>query len=91
MTPKYHIKFFWSQADGASVADVPDLRSCSAFGDTPAEALAEVEKAGGVACGRPGGQPADPGAAIRGQKTSRRLTGTDSFSALPARAPERFG
>ncbi len=24
---------------------MPDLRSCSAFGDTPAEALAEVEKA----------------------------------------------
>jgi predicted RNase H-like HicB family nuclease len=24
---------------------VPDLQSCSAFGDTPAEALAEVEKA----------------------------------------------
>ena len=24
---------------------IPDLRSCSAFGDTPAEALAEVEKA----------------------------------------------
>jgi len=24
---------------------VPDLRSCSAFGDSPAEALAEVEKA----------------------------------------------
>ena len=45
MTPKYHIKFFWSEADGAWVADVPDLRSCSGFGDTPAEALAEVEKA----------------------------------------------
>jgi predicted RNase H-like HicB family nuclease len=27
------------------VADVPDLRSCSAFGDSPAEALAEVGKA----------------------------------------------
>jgi len=24
---------------------VPDLKSCSAFGDTPAEALAEVETA----------------------------------------------
>jgi predicted RNase H-like HicB family nuclease len=24
---------------------VPDLRSCSAFGDSPAEALAEVDKA----------------------------------------------
>ena len=45
MTPRYHINLFWSEADSAWVADVPDLRSCSAFGDTPAEALAEVEKA----------------------------------------------
>jgi predicted RNase H-like HicB family nuclease len=45
MTPKYHINRFWSEADGAWVADVPDLRSCAAFGDTPSQALAEVEKA----------------------------------------------
>lgn len=45
MTAKYHIDLFWSEADGAWVADVPDLKSCSAFGDTPAEALAEVERA----------------------------------------------
>ena len=45
MTPKYRINLFWSEADSAWVADVPDLQSCSAFGDTPGEALAEVEKA----------------------------------------------
>ncbi len=45
MTAKYHIDLFWSEEDDAWVADVPDLQSCSAFGDTPAEALAEVEKA----------------------------------------------
>ena len=45
MPPKYHINLFWSEADGAWVAAVPDLQSCSAFGDTLAEALAEVEKA----------------------------------------------
>lgn len=45
MMPKYHINLFWSESDGAWVADVPDLCSCSAFGDSPAEALAEVEKA----------------------------------------------
>jgi len=45
MMPKYHINVFWSEADAAWIADVPDLKSCSAFGDTPAEALAEVEKA----------------------------------------------
>jgi predicted RNase H-like HicB family nuclease len=45
MTAKYHINLFWSEPDGAWVADVPDLRPCSALGDTPAEALAEVETA----------------------------------------------
>jgi predicted RNase H-like HicB family nuclease len=45
MTAKYHINLFWSELDGAWVADVPDLQSCSAFGDSPAQALAEVEKA----------------------------------------------
>jgi predicted RNase H-like HicB family nuclease len=45
MIPKYHIKLFWSEPDNAWVADVPDLQSCSAFGDTPAEALAEIEQA----------------------------------------------
>ena len=45
MTPKYDINLFWSEADGAWVANVPDLRSRAAFGDTPAEALAEVEEA----------------------------------------------
>jgi predicted RNase H-like HicB family nuclease len=42
MMPKYHINLFWSEPDGASVADVPDLQSCSAFAATPAEALAEA-------------------------------------------------
>jgi predicted RNase H-like HicB family nuclease len=45
MTAKYHINLFWSEPDGAWVADVPDLQSCAAFSDSPAEALAEVEKA----------------------------------------------
>ena len=45
MTPKYHINLFWSEPDDAWVADVPDLRSCSAFGGTPAAALTEVEQA----------------------------------------------
>ena len=45
MIPKYHINLFWSEPDGAWAADVPDLHSGSAFGDTPAEALAEIEQA----------------------------------------------
>lgn len=38
----YAIIVFWSDEDGAWVADVPDLKSCSAFGATPEEAVAEV-------------------------------------------------
>jgi predicted RNase H-like HicB family nuclease len=41
----YHINIFWSDEDGGYIADIPDLEACSAFGATPAEALAEVEKA----------------------------------------------
>jgi predicted RNase H-like HicB family nuclease len=41
----YHINIFWSEEDGGYIADVPDLDSCSAFGRSPAEALAEVEQA----------------------------------------------
>jgi len=45
MIAKYHINLSWSKPDGAWVADVPELESCSAIGDTPAEALAEIEQA----------------------------------------------
>ena len=38
----YHINLFWSDEDDCYVADIPDLFPCSAFGDTPQEALAEV-------------------------------------------------
>ncbi len=38
----YHINIFWSEEDGAYVADIPDLDSCSALGATPEEALAEL-------------------------------------------------
>ena len=41
----YHINIFCSDEDGGYVADIPDLRACSAFGASPAEALAEVERA----------------------------------------------
>lgn len=39
----YHINLFWSDEDDCYVADVPDLETCSAFGDSPEEALAEVQ------------------------------------------------
>jgi predicted RNase H-like HicB family nuclease len=41
----YHINVFYSDEDGAYVADIPDLESCSAFGSSAEEALAEVEQA----------------------------------------------
>jgi predicted RNase H-like HicB family nuclease len=41
----YHINIFYSEEDGGYIADIPDLPNCSAFGETPAEALAEVELA----------------------------------------------
>ncbi len=41
----YHINIFWSDEDGGYIADVPDLSHCSAFGETPQEALTEVLKA----------------------------------------------
>ena len=39
----YHINIFYSEEDESYVADIPDLKYCSAFGDTPEEALTEVQ------------------------------------------------
>ena len=39
---RYAFVVFWSDEDGAWVADAPDLRSCSAYGSTPEEAVAEL-------------------------------------------------
>ena len=41
----YHINIFYSEDDEGYIADIPDLEMCSAFGETPAQALAEVETA----------------------------------------------
>ena len=55
----YHINIFWSDEDGGYIADIPDLEACSAFGATPAQALAEVERAkvAWLAAARAGGKP----------------------------------
>ncbi len=45
MLPVYPINVFWSAEDEAWVADVPDLTYCSALGDSPHDAVAEVEVA----------------------------------------------
>jgi predicted RNase H-like HicB family nuclease len=39
---RHAIIVFWSEDDGAWVADVPDLKSCTAFGSTLDEAFAKV-------------------------------------------------
>jgi predicted RNase H-like HicB family nuclease len=41
----YHINIFFSEEDSGYIADIPDLPYCSAFGETPEQALAEVLKA----------------------------------------------
>lgn len=41
----YHINIFFSPEDEGYIADIPDLPYCSAFGETPEEALAEVLRA----------------------------------------------
>ena len=41
----YHINIFYSEDDGGYIADIPDLEACAAFGETPDEALHEVQKA----------------------------------------------
>ena len=41
----YHINIFYSEDDDGYIADIPDLKYCSAFGETPLEALQELEAA----------------------------------------------
>jgi predicted RNase H-like HicB family nuclease len=38
----YHINIFYSEEDGGHIADIPDLEHCSAFGETPEEALSQA-------------------------------------------------
>ena len=41
----YHINIFYSDEDQGYIADIPDLLHCSAFGETPEEALSEALRA----------------------------------------------
>jgi predicted RNase H-like HicB family nuclease len=41
----YHINIFYSDEDEGYIADIPDLSYCSAFGETPIEALQELSQA----------------------------------------------
>jgi predicted RNase H-like HicB family nuclease len=55
----YHINVFFSEADGSYVADIPDLRFCSALGASPEEAVREVQiaKAAWLKAARERGKP----------------------------------
>ena len=43
--PHYHINLYWSAEDACWIADVPDLKPCSAHGETRVEALARINDA----------------------------------------------
>jgi len=55
----YHINIFYSEDDAGYIADIPDLEACSAFGNTPEEALKEVQiaKEAWIEAARAGGKP----------------------------------
>ncbi len=42
---RYHINVFWAADDACWIADVPDLRPCSAHGDSPEQAVANLRNA----------------------------------------------
>jgi predicted RNase H-like HicB family nuclease len=42
MKKDYHVNVFYSAEDEGYIADIPDLRHCSAFGATPEDAVRDV-------------------------------------------------
>ena len=41
--PRYEVIIYWSEEDGAFVAEVPELPGCAADGETYQKALANAE------------------------------------------------
>jgi len=62
MGSDYDINVFYSAEDEGWIADIPALSDCSAFGDTPQEAVAEVlvEKEAWLQTARAQGKPIPP-------------------------------
>jgi predicted RNase H-like HicB family nuclease len=55
----YHINIFFSAEDDGYIADIPDLKACSAFGMTPEKALRQIQiaKKAWLASARAEGKP----------------------------------
>ena len=55
----YAISIFYDEEDGDYIAVVPDLKGCTAFGDTPEEALRQIQiaKEGWLDVARKHGDP----------------------------------
>jgi len=63
LEPHYRINIFYSESDGAYVAEIPELKGCWAFGHSPEEALDEVLIAQELwlqACAKRGGRIPKP-------------------------------
>jgi len=43
---RYEVIIYWSEADGAFVAEIPELPACKAHGGSQEEALANAKAAG---------------------------------------------
>jgi len=58
----YHINIFYSEEDEGYIADIPDLEMCSAFGETPEEALKQIliAKEAWLETARKNGKPIPP-------------------------------
>ena len=58
----YHINIFYSDEDEGYIADILDLETCSAFGNTAEDALREVEvaKKAWIESARAEGKPVPP-------------------------------
>jgi len=58
----YHINVFYSEEDECYVADIPDLKFCSAHGATALQAVEQVEiaKAAWLEAAREQGKPIPP-------------------------------
>ena len=58
----YHINIFYREEDSGYIADIPDLPHCAAYGETPEQALAEVQraKAAWIEAVRAEGKPIPP-------------------------------